>query len=93
MAFGQGEQHTIPEQWTMDQGLWFLTNQLYRPTNKSVTPAFRFGFAVDGGRCAGENTFPNRRRIPKECYCGQAFAINEGRMLDAGDTLTDRDAR
>ena len=32
MAGGQGTPHTIPEQGTMDQGLWLLTNQLHRPT-------------------------------------------------------------
>ena len=86
----------------MNHWLWLLTNQLYRPTPKSLTPALRFGFAVDSGDCAVEKVSatrisaakaPDFRSIPKECHSGQAGASTEGPILDAGDAVTNRNAR
>ena len=85
--------HAIPEQRTMNQGLWLLTNQLYRPSCKSVTPTLCFGFAVDGGGGSGENILPFFRSIPKKCHCGQVGALKEGPIPDAGNAIRNRDAR
>ena len=74
-------------------GLWLLTNQLYRPTTKSVTPAFGFGVAVDGGGGSSENILPFLRSIPKKCHCGQVGALKEGPIPDAGNAIRNRDAR
>ena len=76
----------------MDQGLWLLADQLYRPTPKSITPAFGFGVAVDGGGGSSENILPFLRSIPKKCHCGQAFAFIEGHIPDTGDTVRNGDA-
>ena len=77
----------------MNQGLWLLTNQLYRSLPPSLAPALGFGFAVDGGSGSAKNFFPFLRSIPKKCHCGQAGAVSEGRILDAGDAITNGDAR
>ena len=77
----------------MNYWLWLLTNQLYRPSCKSITPALGFGFAVDGGGGSGENILPFFRSIPKKCYCSQAGALREGTILDTSDACADRDAR
>ena len=74
-------------------GLGLLTNQLYRPSCKSITPALCFGFAIDCGGGSGENIFPFLRSIPKKCHCGQAGAFAEGGSPDAGDTISNRDTR
>ena len=76
----------------MNQGLWLLTNQLYRPTSKSVTPALCIRFAVDGGSSTFKNIWPFFRSIPKKCHCGQASAPIAGMIPDAGDAVTNRDA-
>ena len=44
---GGGSSHTIHEQWTMNQGLWLLTNELYWPFCKSITLTRRLGLVVD----------------------------------------------
>ena len=75
----------------MNYWLGLLTNQLYRPTTKSITPAFGFGFAVDGGGCALENLSTRFRSIPKKCHFGQAFAAQEGRIPDPSDTIRNCD--
>ena len=72
-----------------------LADQLYRSTTKSLAPALRFGFAVDGGGCAGENVVMRLlfRSIPKKCHSGQAAAHNEGVVPETGNAGGDRDAR
>ena len=74
------------------RGLWLLTNQLHRPTCKSVTPALCFGFAVDGWSGTFENLFPRFRSIPKKCHSGQMGAAIEGLMPDAGDAVRNGNA-
>ena len=76
----------------MNQGLWLLTNQLYRPTSKSVTPALCIRFAVDGGSSTFKNIWPFFRSIPKKCHSFQAHAVIEGALPDAGDAVANRDA-
>ena len=70
---------------------WLLTNQLYWPTTKSITPTLRFGFAIDCGVGFFENFFPFLRSIPKKCYSGQAGAVFECVIPDAGDAIWNRD--
>ena len=55
-------------------GSGLLADELYWPTPKSLTPALRFGFAVDGGDGLVENEFIPFRSTPKKCYRGQANA-------------------
>ena len=76
----------------MGRGSGLLADQLHWPTCKSLTPALRFWFAVDGGERTFEGVICNLRSIPKECYCGQAFAGKEGHLPDTGDAITNRDA-
>ena len=75
----------------MNHGLWLLTNQLYRPTTKSIAPALCFGFAVDGWNRVFENLLTHFRRISKKCYTRQTGAVLEGRLPDTGDAITNRD--
>ena len=77
----------------MGRWLWLLTNQLYRPSCKSVTPALCFGFAVNGGGCLTKNLITRFRGIPKKCHTRQTAASIEGLIVDAGDAVTNRDAR
>ena len=83
----------ILEQRIGERFSWLLTNQLYWPITPSVTPALRFGFAVDGWGSLFENFFPFLRSIPKKCYLCQILAVREGPITDAGDTVTNRDDR
>ena len=48
MAGGHPTQSTNKGPWIWGRWLWLLTNQLYRPTSPSVTPALGIRFAVDG---------------------------------------------
>ena len=74
MAGGMAAPHTIPERGTMDYWLWLLTNQLYRPSFKSITPTLCFGFAVDcGGGAAKRQALVIFWSIPKKCYTRQAL--------------------
>ena len=75
----------------MDHGLWLLANQLYRPTCKSITPAFSFGFAVDGGSNIVESVFTYLWSIPKKGHSGQTGAAIEGVCPDAGNTIRNSD--
>ncbi|MDG1854500.1 MAG: hypothetical protein P8I97_10090 [Verrucomicrobiales bacterium] len=63
-------------------GLGLLTNQLYRPTCKSITPTLGFGFAVDGGGCFAESqALVIFWSIPKKCYTRQAGDTFAGRPV------------
>ena len=85
--------HTIHEQGTMNQGLWLLTNQLYRPSFKSITPTLCFGFAVDGGGGAAKSqALVIFWSIPKKGHRGEAAALKEGPIPDAGNAIRNRDA-
>ena len=77
----------------MDQGLGLLTNQLYRPTTKSIAPTLRFGFAVDGGWRTFESAASDLRRITKKCHSRQTSASIKGPAADVGNALCDNDAR
>ena len=77
----------------MNQGLWPLTNQLYRSLPPSLVPALCFGVAVDCGSGLKEHPSPILGSIPKKCYCGQASAVIEGLTTNTGNTIRDRDAR
>ena len=77
----------------MNQGLGLLANQLYRSLPKSVTPALRFGFAVDGRGGVEKSIVPSSRSIPMKCHCVQLPAALEGPIPDAGDAVTNRDVR
>ena len=83
----------IPEQLTLNQGLWILTNQLDRSAREIVTPALCIRFAVDSWVGFYENCVPFFRSISKESYRGQAAASIEGPSLDAGDAVRNIDAR
>ena len=83
----------IPEQLTLNQGLWILTNQLDRSAREIVTPALCIRFAVDSWVGFYENFVPFFRSITKESYRGQAAAGLEGTIPDAGDTVRNSDAR
>ncbi len=69
----------------------FLADQLHWPTPKPLTPALRFGFAVDCWCGIPENLFTLFRSIPKKYHCGQAGAATEGPSPDAGNTVRDRE--
>ncbi len=75
------------------RGSGFLADQLHRSASERVTPALRFGFAVDGEGEHFGNPRTHFRSIPKKCHCGQAGAVEEGLIPDAGDAVRDRDAR
>ena len=85
-----------------EQGSGLLADQLYRPALPSITPALRFGFAVDcWGRAKASRSsttvnyvfpFIKFRGIPKKCHSAQVFAPSEGSMPDAGDAITNCDA-
>ena len=93
MVGGRGAPHTIPEQGAMDQGLWFLTNQLYCPTTPCITPTLRIGFAVDYWGGVIENRWFLFRSISKKSYFGQASAAIEGEFRDTSYTISNHDAR
>ena len=71
----------------------FLADQLHWPSRERITPALCFGFAVDGGGRLFESVFCHLRGIPKKCHCCQAGAATKGKLPDAGDVVTNRDAR
>ena len=75
------------------RGSGFLADQLYRPPRKSLTPALRFGFAVDDRGRIFENFFPRFRCIPKKCHRCEAAAVKEGIVPNVGDAIANRDAR
>ena len=77
--------------WGRGSGL--LTNQLYRPSRERIAPALRLRLSVDGGGCEYENHATRFRSISKKCHCGQAGAVVEGAVPDAGDAIRNRDAR
>ena len=67
-----------------------LADELHWPTTPSLTPALRFGSAVDGWRSFVEWIF-SLRGIPKKCDTRQVGAVTEGELPDAGDAIRNRD--
>ena len=75
--------------WGRRSGL--LADQLNWPSRERITPALRFGFAVDGGGCVTEKS-NHLRSIPKKCHCGQAGAVIEDEVSDVGYAIRNPDA-
>ena len=95
MAFGHPTQSTNKGLWIMGRWLWLLTNQLYRPTPKCITPALGFGFAVDGEfvRHDIKSVLADLRSITKDPDTHQAGAIPDYLILDSGNAFRNRNAR